>query len=416
MKYVLIIADGVSDLPVPELDGRTPLEAARTPNLDALAAGGRVGTVSMAGPPDEAALASALAIAGVDLAPLLETTDLSPAAIEAFAETQATWANILRVDFFALNAAEAVHFEPLDAPARPASDAFRGLVRDLEAWWREREPEAMTEWTVDPFAEGRALLVNRTMQEFGEPGLFEPQEASRRPWREHFEGQGSRRTFAARLIEHSATFFAERNRGSLDPHPPALAWIWDPGFIASLLKRPQSPVSGLAFVRDPHLVAAAKFIGWDLAPAAPDVTSDLRALAVAIGQALRSHDLIVCEVDGAREASLRGDWQAKVEAIEAIDRDLIGPVRSDVERFGNPEHAPGETGWRMLVLPRRSAHLSTRTLMYEPVPFVMAGAWVRSVVQRAFSERDGAASDLHIEAGHELLEYFLRSGLARTRA
>jgi 2,3-bisphosphoglycerate-independent phosphoglycerate mutase len=40
MNILLIIFDGLADRPAPELDGRTPLEAARTPNLDRLAAEG----------------------------------------------------------------------------------------------------------------------------------------------------------------------------------------------------------------------------------------------------------------------------------------------------------------------------------------------------------------------------------------
>ena len=40
MRLLLIIFDGLADRPAPELDGKTPLEAARTPNLDRLAAEG----------------------------------------------------------------------------------------------------------------------------------------------------------------------------------------------------------------------------------------------------------------------------------------------------------------------------------------------------------------------------------------
>ena len=40
MKKVILVMDGASDLPLEELDGRTPMQAARTPNLDALAARG----------------------------------------------------------------------------------------------------------------------------------------------------------------------------------------------------------------------------------------------------------------------------------------------------------------------------------------------------------------------------------------
>lgn len=45
MKYVLVIGDGMADNPVPELEGRTPLEYARTPHIDGLAARGEVGNV-----------------------------------------------------------------------------------------------------------------------------------------------------------------------------------------------------------------------------------------------------------------------------------------------------------------------------------------------------------------------------------
>lgn len=43
-KILLLIIDGMADLPVPELGGRTPLEVAKTPNLDKLAKKGIVGT------------------------------------------------------------------------------------------------------------------------------------------------------------------------------------------------------------------------------------------------------------------------------------------------------------------------------------------------------------------------------------
>jgi 2,3-bisphosphoglycerate-independent phosphoglycerate mutase len=45
MKYIFLVPDGAADDPLPELDGKTPLEAARTPNLDSLAAKGKVGSV-----------------------------------------------------------------------------------------------------------------------------------------------------------------------------------------------------------------------------------------------------------------------------------------------------------------------------------------------------------------------------------
>ncbi len=45
MKYLVLLADGMADYPVAELDGQTPLQVARTPNMDRLAAQSLIGLV-----------------------------------------------------------------------------------------------------------------------------------------------------------------------------------------------------------------------------------------------------------------------------------------------------------------------------------------------------------------------------------
>jgi 2,3-bisphosphoglycerate-independent phosphoglycerate mutase len=45
MKYCILIIDGASGWPLPERDGKTCLELARTPNLDAMASAGMLGLV-----------------------------------------------------------------------------------------------------------------------------------------------------------------------------------------------------------------------------------------------------------------------------------------------------------------------------------------------------------------------------------
>ena len=50
MIYVLL--DGVGDLPHPDLDGKTPLEAANTPTLDKIASNGVIGEVISVGKRD----------------------------------------------------------------------------------------------------------------------------------------------------------------------------------------------------------------------------------------------------------------------------------------------------------------------------------------------------------------------------
>lgn len=43
LKYIVLVADGMADYPLEELGGKTPLEVARTTNMDFLAQQGKVG-------------------------------------------------------------------------------------------------------------------------------------------------------------------------------------------------------------------------------------------------------------------------------------------------------------------------------------------------------------------------------------
>ena len=43
MKYIVLLGDGMSDEKLEQLGGRTPLQSAKTPNMDFMAKRGRIG-------------------------------------------------------------------------------------------------------------------------------------------------------------------------------------------------------------------------------------------------------------------------------------------------------------------------------------------------------------------------------------
>jgi 2,3-bisphosphoglycerate-independent phosphoglycerate mutase len=116
---------------------------------------------------------------------------------------------------------------------------------------------------------------------------------------------------------------------------------------------------------------------------------------------LDKYDLVFSHIEAPDEASHQADYKTKVEAIEHIDKHVVGPVLEKLRKF--PE-------WRILVMPDHPTNISTRKHGYAPSPFAMAGTRVRSVVQAPYSEKNAAGSDLFIKHGHELMEYFLRGG------
>src|SRR3989339_153839 len=63
MKYLLVVGDGMADYPIPELDNKTPLQAAYKPNMDAIAAKGRSGLIKTV--PDQLTPGSEVAICSI---------------------------------------------------------------------------------------------------------------------------------------------------------------------------------------------------------------------------------------------------------------------------------------------------------------------------------------------------------------
>ena len=97
------------------------------------------------------------------------------------------------------------------------------------------------------------------------------------------------------------------------------------------------------------------------------------------------------------------DASTKVAAIEAMDVHIVGPLLDTLATSGE--------AYRVLYLPDPYTAVGTRKHDPTPVPFAACGHRLYSVLQRPFNERNAEESDLHVSYGHELMEYFLHSGL-----
>ena len=101
------------------------------------------------------------------------------------------------------------------------------------------------------------------------------------------------------------------------------------------------------------------------------------------------------------EASHQADWKTKVDAIEHIDKFVVGPVLDKLRTFPD---------WRILVMPDHPTNIATRKHGYAPTLFAIAGSNVKRTSPATYNEKNAAAGGLFIERGYELMEYFLRGG------
>jgi 2,3-bisphosphoglycerate-independent phosphoglycerate mutase len=116
---------------------------------------------------------------------------------------------------------------------------------------------------------------------------------------------------------------------------------------------------------------------------------------------LDKYDLVLSHVESPDEASHQADWKTKIDAIEHIDKYVVGPVIEKLKTY--PE-------WRLLVLPDHPTNIATRKHGYAPTCFAMAGTGVHPLRPSTYSERNAAGSGVKIAHGHELMEYFLKGG------
>src|SRR5581483_6182286 len=187
-------------------------------------------------------------------------------------------------------------------------------------------------------------------------------------------------------------------------------WLWGQGRAPSL--QPFAEIYGQrgAIISAVDLVrGVGVLLSWDRIDV-PGATGYLDTDYAAKGRygvaALKDHDLVCVHVEAPDEASHEGRADAKVKALEEIDRHIVGPLL---------EALPGHGAWRILVSPDHRTPLRTRAHAYGMVPFAVAGAGVSPGGQASYDEAVAAAAELAFEKGHHLMKWFLGQLSSRPR-
>ena len=406
MKYVLIIPDGAADFPIDELDGLTPWQAAHTPRTDRLSEHARLGTVvtTPASKPCGSDVCT-MSLLGYD--PEKYHTGRAPleAAALGIGMGDADWV-------FRVNLVTVVDGKMDDHSAGHISSAEGArLIREFAEVYQE---DGLVFY---PGVSYRNIMRDvSAVRDYDELATTPPHDILGKPIRKHLPVGGKHAAMLQRLIAESEVFLAQHEinltRSEMGELPATHLWPWGQG------RRPSMPsfvekygVRGAMITAVDLLAGIASFIGLDRLDV-PGQTSyhdnDYEATGQHAVAALIEYDLVVAHIESPDEASHAADVQTKVAAIEAIDRHVVGPLHDALQQR---EALTGEP-WRLLMLPDHYTRVQTRLHDPTPPPFLLAGHNVGGVIRRPFSEATAEASDLHIDRGHELMEFFLRSGVS----
>ncbi len=392
-KYVIIIPDGASDEPLDLFDGKTPLEAAATPNMDRISVEGRQGIANTI--PDGYTPGSDVAqmsLLGYDP----DTYYSGRAPIEAAAKNihlgpedwvfrcnLVTFADGLMADH------SAGHIPNLEAQT---------LIGDLKELFADEPLELHLGVSYRHLCviSGVAFDVKTTP-----PHDIIGQKVSKNMPK----GKGA--DLLADLMKRSQEFFENheinRVRMDLGENPVSSIWLWGQGKQARLESfKKKFGIKGAAITAVDLVRGLAKLVHFDLIEvegATGYADTNYAGKGQAAIEALETNDLVFVHVEAPDEAGHAGNAELKKYAIEQIDQHVVGPILDALGQYDQ---------WRILVMPDHPTPVESQAHSNDPVPFAMAGTGINGILHKSFNEKNANASGFRIERGHELMEYFLK--------
>jgi 2,3-bisphosphoglycerate-independent phosphoglycerate mutase len=389
MKYVLIVPDGMADQPIPELDGRTPLMAAKTPHLDAIARAGMIGrvcTVPEGMPPGSDV--AALSIMGYN--PAKYYTGRAPLEAASMGVELETMDVAFRCNLITTDGERIVDYSGGEISSEEGAELIALVAKKLGT--------AVLRFF--PGVSYRNLLVWRHGSV--DVRTTPPHDVMGQPVPAYLP-QGDGEDILRGLIWDSYALLMDhpinRRRIEQGKNPANMIWLWGQGYAPRLSNFALTHgVDGTVISAVDLIRGIARLAGLQ-APSVPGATGRLdtnwRGKAETACAALIELDFVMVHVEAPDECGHQGDLEGKIRAIELTDREIIGPVWAAAQANGPA---------RILVLPDHFTPIALRTHVGDPVPFTLAGAGVTPDAADRLDEVIARESPVMVEEGYTLID------------
>ncbi len=403
MKYIILLGDGMADEPIAELGGKTPLQAANTPNMDRLAGQGTIGlaeTVPKQFHPGSDV--ANLSVFGYD--PASCYTGRSPLEAASMGVELGPDDVAFRLNLVTLGLAGGDMYMQDFAAGHISTSEARELIECLQAELGDEE------FQFYPGVSYRHLMVWRGGRD--DFNVAPPHDLTGKSLRNHV--LRTEATMPLMQITNAAQLLFKRHpvnvrRENAGKHPANSIWLWGQG------RRPHMPTLRDKFNLKGCVISAVDLIkgigiyaGLDVinvAGATGYLDTNYLGKAEAALQALQSRDFVYLHVEAPDEAAHSGSLTDKIEAIERFDKDVVGTVMNGIGALGD---------YRVLLLPDHPTPVARMTHTKDPVPFVLAGSGSEYTSQNPaaeYSESAARASGIVVDPGHRLMEILVKGTL-----
>jgi len=395
MKYCVLIIDGSAGHSLPQRGGKTSLELAYTPNLDALAQKGLIGlsrTVPEGMEPSSAC--ACMSIMGYDP----RTYYKGRSAIEALSMgiDIGQGETVFRCNLVAIRDGKMLDYSAGHISTDEAKWLVEGLDKELGDANTKFYPGVSYRHILKLKGHGEALAAICTP----------PHDIPGQPILAYLpRGQGS--DLLKDLMRRSEPILAKHpinvTRQTRGETSATTIWLfWPSGQVPSL--PPFRQVHGLdaAMISGVDLLRGLAQMAKIEVVKVPGVTDGLdnnyTAEAEGALKTLEKRDLVIVHVEAPDEAGHSGSIEQKIEAIEKTDREIISRLRHyDKDQL------------RLLIMPDHPTPIDRQTHTNEPVPFLLSGPGFVSNGAKRLTEAEAGSTNFYIQAGYDIINKLIKT-------
>ena len=403
-KYVILLGDGMADLPIESLGGKTPLEYADTPNMDRLARTGILGLARTV--PDGMTPGSDIAnlsILGYDPAEFfcgrapLEAINMG---IELGPRDVAIRCNMVDIRGGVMHDFSAGHID----------SAFSTVIMNELA-----RSNRLPGLEFHPGVSYRNIVIWRDFPGAGLPDSTPPHDIQGReaaPYLPTGDGADVLKRLMLESAEVIAASPAVKNARKKYRGNPVSVWLWGCG------RRPAMEPLEKRFGLVGHTISAVDLVhgigrAAGLTPlpvpgATGYIDTDYTGKADALIRGLKNANFIFLHVESPDESGHEGSLEHKLKAIEDFDGKVVGRVLDGLAAYSE---------YSVLLMPDHPTPVSIRSHTADPVPFCLysTAGWSGTPFEgkqgASFSEKSAAATGLYVGEGHRLIELMLNKKL-----
>ena len=394
MKYIILQGDGMADYPLEVLGGKTPLQAASTPNMDWLAQRGVYGIAHVIpdGFPPGSDVGN-MSIMGYD--PAVYHTGRSPLEAASMGVALGPKDIAFRCNLVTLGGSgDATTMEDFTSGHITTEEA-KEIIQDLAKQLGGDGIEFF------PGVSYRHLMVWRNGKEKMETtpphDITDQKTAGYLP-----KGDGADRL--RELMAASKPLLADhpinKKRRADGKRQVTTIWLWGQG------RAPQLPPLTKRFGITGGVISAVDIIhglgvyaGLERIDV-PGITGFLDTNYVGKGEygvrSLERNDFVFIHVEATDEAGHMGDVKAKIQALEDFDEKVVGTVLKGMA---------DRKDFRLLLMPDHPTAIALKTHVSDPVPFVLySPAEPRDNGPVGYNEQDAVKTGVVAKQAYRLME------------